>query len=181
LAHDELYRLLGIEFPEGMMVHINKQIVALVDILELMKKNGITEVSAVQLTKPDAFYRIELPGGDTPALSRLAQGGITVVSATPTPAPTPVSATPVGATSTPATVGAPEVKNYAESFLIGNATPIKVIFTGSNLNSSKLLYELSFGRNIYNIDELIFQAKPNGNVQVTVTIIVPTFIGDVSF
>ncbi|MFH0793280.1 MAG: hypothetical protein V2A74_04535 [bacterium] len=173
MSHDELYRLLGVELPEGVMVHINKQIIALVDILEKMKKDGVMEVSAVKLDKTDSFYRIELPGSEEPAVSRLAKTGIVLVSATPTATPAPAAE---GA-ATPA----PTPKDYAESFFVGSAAPIKIIFTSSNLNSSKLIYDLSFGRNIYNIDDIMFQAMPNGNVQVTITVNVPTYLQDVSF
>lgn len=146
----------------------NKQLIALIDIIEMAERNSILEISKVNLMK---FVGIEpvavrVPG-QTPA---------------PTPSPTPAAAMAVGGFSDPAMefgggggfTGMPgmqaAVATPDPSKKIGGGAGIEVWFRANNPNMVKFLFDITHGPRTYSLDDLDIQSLPNGQLETSMTV-----------
>jgi hypothetical protein len=113
--------------------HVNRQLRALIDIIQLAKKNDIVEIYQVNLMKPAQFAKVELrvPGAEpTP---------------TPTPDPSSVAArtggTIGGGRSYAGAQGGADVTPIPADQKIGTGIGIEISFRGTNINIVILTWE----------------------------------------
>ncbi len=180
LTKENLYELLRIEFPDNLLLYLNKQLDAVIDLVEMARENNIDEISMVRLLpKSELFKELEQtsesesgaplapvaarsermfmdPGAYYGARAAGEGGGVM-------PGP--------GMQATPAP---PERK------LICVITPVQLRFTATNLNAMKFLYEITHSMRTYEIEDLAIQALEGSTVDVFVTINVVAFVHGVS-
>jgi hypothetical protein len=187
LTKEKLYQLLRIEFPDDLLVYINKQLYALTDLLSMARENKIDDITMVRvLPKSEVFKE--------PQQEEAPQQQPGAAAATPAPAAParPVSASPdmwaggawAGAAAGEAGITGPAARaapTPPPRKLVCVIMPIQLRFSGSNLDVMKFLYEITHSMRTYAIDDLAIQSLNGSNVDVFVTVNVVVYVDGVSF
>jgi len=182
LTKENLYELLRIEFPDNMLLYLNKQLDAVIDLVEMARENKINEISMVRLLpKSELFKELEQTSE--------SESGATLAPAAAAP-PEHVFMDDPGAwygaraageggglmpgPGVQATPAPPERK------FVCVITPVQLRFSATNLNAMKFLYEITHSKRTYEIEALAIQALEGSTVEVFVTINVVAYVNDVS-
>lgn len=187
ITKEKLYQLLRIEFPDNVLLYVNKQLDAVNDLVTMARENKIDEITMVRvLPKSEVFKEPEQT--EAPAAPGAAPG-----------------AAPAAAPAAPPARAAPAIDVYAggawagaagEAGIAGPAmmatptppprklvcviTPIQLRFSGTNLNAMKFLYEITHSKRTYEIEDLAIQSLEGGMVEVFVTVNVVAFVNGIS-
>jgi len=180
LTTDKLYELLRIEFPDNLLLYLNKQLVAVNDLVQMARENKIDEISMVRLLpKSEVFKELEQTSDPesgaaaAPAAGPVRSGRVFVDAGAWAGAGGASEAGGTGA-AVQATPAPPARK------LICVITPVQLRFSGTNLNAMKFLYEISHSMRTYEIEDLAIQALEGSTVEVFVTINVVAYVDGVS-
>jgi hypothetical protein len=171
ITQDKLYRLLRIQFPDLVLVHYNKQLQALIDIIKFADRNKIEEISAVLLMPKTDFMKIEEEEVERPR---------------PAAAPAVAAAERAPLERRVDSAGGEEVERALSTAvqqpaekakeLLAVAVPIKIRISAPNLNATKFLYELANSPRTYELDDLDIWATKGGNIIADTTIDVLSFV-----
>ena len=184
LTTEKLYELLRIEFPDSLLLYLNKQLGAVIDLVQMARENKIDEISMVRLLpKSEVFKELEQtsepesgatadPGAGPPRPARVfadpgarAGGGAAGEGGGAMPGPG------AGMQATPA----PPTRK-----LVCVITPVQLRFSGTNLNAMKFLYGITHAMRTYEIEDLAIQAVEGSTGEVFVTINVVAYVDGVS-
>lgn len=182
LTKENLYGLLRIEFPDNMLLYLNKQLDAVIDLVEMAGENKINEISMVRLLpKSELFKELEQ--------TSLSESGATLAPAAAPPeqvfmdpgAYYAARAAGEGGGVMPGPgVGMQATPAPPERKFVCVITPVQLRFSATNLNAMKFLYEITHSKRTYEIEALAIQALEGSTVEVFVTINVVAYVNDVS-
>jgi len=164
LTDQEIQDLLRITYPDDNLFKLNRQIFALIDLLESADQNKIEEITEVSLTNIVEIKATPKQEGQDQTAGAPAEPG-----ATPTPTP---KATPrpqemdeltfmAGEGMDPESMQygrgrrGPEQAAASTQEFLGYGVPILLRFNGSNLNITNYLYSVSHMPRTYELDSLM--------------------------
>ena len=180
LSKAQLRDVLGVRFPKDESVlAVNKQLRALIDLAIMADKNGIAEISQVNLLKPATFGKaVERIPGQTPTPKPTvdpAAGGMPMGAAMfgdpgmgidPMMGGDPMMygggmGMGIGMTQPQAT---PVVDK------IGSGTGIEVYFRGNHASTIQYLFDVTNKPRTYSLDDLYIAAQPDGQLNTSTTV-----------
>jgi hypothetical protein len=144
----------------------NKQLESLIDIIKKADKNGVSEISRVNLLKPVALMKFEgRKQEESPAAA--------AAPAAPTPMAGPAN---FGAMMDPVMMGGPygfgmmTPTPIPEGEKVGGGAGIEIWFTANNANMIQFLFEVTHAPRSYTLDDLDIQALPDRTLRTSATI-----------
>ncbi len=178
LTKEKLYGLLRIEFPDNLLLYLNKQLDAVIDLVEMARENKIGEISMVRLLPKSEVFR-------EPEQTSEPGSGAPMAPVVPARAPRFVDANQFAGAAVAGEGGGPMPLVQATPApparkLICVITPVQLRFSATNLNAMKFLYEISHSQRTYEIEDLAIQALEGSTVEVFVTINVTAYVDGVS-
>lgn len=175
VARDRMAQVLEINLPwvEETYLTINRQLKALIDIIEIAEKNQVLEISEVRLLRPVEIAKVEQrePGK------------------TPTPKETPATQTGAGPSGVIGRIGGGAVNpNFAQAGptpipadkVIGSGAGIEITFRATNPNMIGFLFDLGTSPRTYAVDDLHIQTAPDGILSTSTTIELVTKLNTLS-
>jgi hypothetical protein len=156
LTDQEIQDIIRLTFPDDFLIKLNHQLYALIDLLEIAEKNKIDEITEIVLNE-----FTEIRGIIKPAENQEGQPG-----PTPTPAPAQgeffdemaamegMQFSRDGRGAMPRRKEAQAQTAAALGEFLGHGIPIRFRFTGSNLNVTNFLYEVTHVPRTYELDSL---------------------------
>lgn len=157
LTDVEIQDIIRLTFPDDFLIKLNHQLYALIDLLEIAEKNKIDEITEIVLNE-----FTEIRGIIKPPENQQGQPG-----ATPTPQATPrgevfdemaamegMQFSRDGRGAMPRRREGPVQAAAALGEFLGHGIPIRFRFTGSNLNVTNFLYEVTHIPRTYELDSL---------------------------
>ncbi|MCX7718457.1 MAG: hypothetical protein N2111_08665 [Candidatus Sumerlaeaceae bacterium] len=160
--------ILEVNMPtDHALLATNKQLESLIDIIKKADKNGVTEISQVNLMKPVALMKFE----------GRKQEESTAPAATPA-VPTPMAGPAnFGAMMDPAMMGGPYAgfgmmtpTPVPEGEKVGGGAGIEMWFTANNANMIQFLFDITHAPRSYTLDDLDIQAMPDRTLRTSATI-----------
>jgi hypothetical protein len=176
ITKEKLHDLLGIQFNDLLLLHYNKQLQALLDIIKIAEKHTVEEIAVVQLMSKTDLNKIEKE--EMAERPQPAQAAPRAARSVDMRSAIDMAGWEGGEETAPAQPEAVQEEKPKE--LLAVAVPIKLRIMAPNLNATKFLYEVAHATRTYEIDDLNVWAAKGGNVVMDTTLNVLSFVIGVS-
>ncbi len=186
MTKKELREVLEVNFPKDeSLLCLNKQLEGLLDMVTMAEKNGISEITRVNLLKP---------GGIGKALDR-EPGKVPTPKPSPTPGagvyggsaamfgepgmmggqpgmagPPGMMAGPAGMMGAPMGMGMGMATPTPAVDKIGSGSGVEIWFRGTNPSTVKFLFDVTHQPRTYAVDDLHIQSAPDGVLTTSATV-----------
>lgn len=186
ITRQRLYEFLEVGLPiNEVLLSLNKQLRALIDIIQIAEQDKILEIRQVKLMRPVPIRPAAKAGA--PATAPAASGAPAGAPAPPPPPPAAPAGGPGGAPRRgavdgpqsgagtmgggprgPAAPGAAAVAPGEPG--IGTGTGIELYFRADNAHMTQFLFDITHAPRTYALDDLNIIAYPDGNLYTTTTV-----------